>query len=111
MARGLLLGGATFGETTMKIFAFAFLVAGITACATTDNIQACINVCDRYKQCYDSSYDTTDCYDQCRDKSNDNASHAQEVDDCSNCIDGKSCTGATFDCGTECAPIIPNTGS
>lgn len=83
-----------------------FLALGLAGCSNVDNVVDCKRVCDKYKSCYDDKYDTSACYDRCRASSKDSA-FEQTVADCHACIDGKSCTMATFSCGTECGAVVP----
>ena len=63
-------------------------------------------ICDRYKTCFDADYDVSSCEDRCRDDA-DTEGYATKADNCSKCIDDKSCTSATFTCVADCAGIVP----
>jgi hypothetical protein len=93
---------------TLMLAAF-FLTLGFSV-SSCDSIEAafdCNDVCNRYKDCYDSSYDVTTCRNNCRAGADSDANKKAKADACQSCIDGKSCAGATFSCATECAGIVP----
>jgi hypothetical protein len=83
--------------------AFAIL---IPACNKADNAVDCNGICDRYKSCFDASYDSGACQDRCRDEA-DTEGYATQADECDACIDDKSCASATFECASKCAGIVP----
>jgi hypothetical protein len=73
-----------------------------------DEAVDCANICDRYRDCYDSDYDTAACRDRCGglvDASRGGDPHA--ADDCDACLDNRACVEAAFTCGIECRGIIP----
>jgi hypothetical protein len=76
-------------------------------CGKVENAIDCHSVCDRYKSCYDSSYDVDGCAQKCRDNSSNDSSFQQKADECDACIGDKSCASATFNCATQCAGIVP----
>ena len=86
---------------------FFTMTTALGACSTVDNISDCTAICDRYKSCYDASYDTSDCYKSCRSNSKSDGNFQDKVDSCRSCIDGKDCTAAAFNCSAECAGVVP----
>jgi hypothetical protein len=64
----------------------------------------CQDDCNRYRDCYDSHYDTAACQNRCHDvvDHDPNAANA-----CDSCLDAHSCTTAPFACSGECNGIIP----
>lgn len=97
--RALLLGALLVGGG-------AGLIAG--GCSSVDNFFDCQAVCTKYRDCYDSGYDVGACRDRCRASSEADASFEQKANVCEACIDGMSCAGATFNCATDCAGVVPN---
>jgi hypothetical protein len=85
------------------LFTFGIALAG---CSNIDNAKNCEQICDKYKSCFDSSYDTSSCYDRCRSNSDDK-NFESTVSACDSCIGDKSCAGATFACGSECSGVVP----
>jgi hypothetical protein len=71
------------------------------------NAVDCHGICTRYQSCFDANYDTSACESRCRDNAGKNDQYANEVDNCHSCIDDKSCASATFNCGSQCANIVP----
>jgi hypothetical protein len=78
-----------------------------TSCDKADNFFDCQAVCDRYKSCFDSTYDVGTCRSRCRDKADSDDTFQKKADACEACIDDKSCSEATFKCATECAGVVP----
>lgn len=77
------------------------------ACADIDNAADCNKICDRYRECFDSSYNTTTCYNRCQANGTSSDEARRRIDTCSACINGLSCTGAVFSCGTQCSSVVP----
>jgi hypothetical protein len=80
------------------------------ACDAADEIEAeidCQSICDRYAECFDDDYDVTACQDRCEDNIDSGEIEQNDVDECSDCIEDRSCTGATFACATECLSVVP----
>ncbi|HEY6476401.1 MAG TPA: hypothetical protein VI456_07435 [Polyangia bacterium] len=91
---------------------FLFLLGALTAASSVgcDSVQAafdCQQVCERYRDCYDSSYDVSGCEDRCRTNAANDPSVQQAADTCDSCIGDKSCISATFNCGGSCGAIVP----
>ena len=86
---------------------FVAAIASVSACSEAKHAYDCVKICNRYKECFDSSYDTTSCVDKCRNHADDDTSYAKHAEGCQSCIEGKSCVGATFSCGVECSDIVP----
>jgi hypothetical protein len=87
--------------------AVALLLGNFVAgCSDAANTVSCAEVCDKYKSCINSDYDVVSCTTSCEDTANDSASRQKQLDSCASCIDDRSCTGAVFNCTTECATVI-----
>lgn len=78
--------------------AFIALTLGFSGCNAVD----CSQICERYKTCFDSSYDTTACKARCRSNTS-----AKTADACSDCLDKHACVPAAFACAPECGGIVP----
>jgi hypothetical protein len=83
------------------------IFAGTVSCDAVDEAFDCQDVCSRYHDCYDSSYDVGKCRDSCRARAANDPSVKQAADTCESCIGDKSCISATFDCGASCSNIVP----
>jgi hypothetical protein len=95
-------------RTFLPLTVAAFL--GFFVGASCDEIDAafdCQQVCDRYQDCFDSSYDVDACRSRCRTRSEQDSSTRAAADACEACIDDMSCTSATFNCGDDCVNIVP----
>lgn len=94
-----------------RFLCLGLLVGSIGACADDGPIESldqytdCMDICNRYADCIDDDYDVGACEDRCTDKDYNNDSN--QIDACEDCLDGKSCTGSVFQCGAECALIVP----
>jgi len=91
-----------FASLIALVAAFAATAPG---CSTVENAYNCQQICDRYKDCFDASYDSGACQDRCKSKAKDDG-FANKASDCQSCIDDKSCTGS-FACIAECGGIVP----
>lgn len=79
-------------------------------CDAADDIEAtidCRSVCDRYAECIDTDYDVSACRDDCENSIDSGDLSQTDLDQCDNCIEDRSCSGATFACATECLSIVP----
>lgn len=83
------------------------LFGAAVGCSDIDNSADCNRICDRYRSCFDSSYNTSTCYDRCQARGTSNDEDRRRVDTCAACINGLSCTGAVFNCGSQCSTIVP----
>lgn len=96
--------------TKLIVLVSALVVPGLAAsgCANEiDRVTDCQDICARYADCFDASYDVGACRSRCADSARDNASFDQRVDQCENCLDDRSCTSSAFACTAECATIVP----
>lgn len=95
----------------MKSIAFAIASAFAIfsgACANEiDRLTDCQDICQRYADCFDSSYDVSSCRNRCADSARDSETFDQDVDECENCLDDRSCASATFACTGECSGVVP----
>ncbi|HXJ21596.1 MAG TPA: hypothetical protein VMT03_15330 [Polyangia bacterium] len=81
--------------------------AGTMGCDTAQEAFDCHEVCGRYRDCYDSSYDVGACEDRCRTNAANDPSVKDDADACESCIGDKSCVSATFNCAGSCGAIVP----
>jgi len=99
----------------MRMWAFVLmgsvgLAAGVFSSSSGCGADAafdCHQVCDRYKTCFDQSYDVGACSERCRTNSANSSTVRSQADQCEACIDDKSCASATFSCATTCGSIVP----
>lgn len=102
----------SFIQSTVATFALSSLAAGFALAAApgcADEIRERINcdqICDRYADCFDSSYDTDACFDRCEDNADQSDAFADQAERCEDCLDNLSCS-ESFTCTTECASIVP----
>ncbi len=88
----------------------AFLATGLSpnfACSDVDAAFDCHAVCDKYKTCFNASYDVSACTSRCRTAAANDSNYKDKADMCETCIDDRSCASATFSCTLECGSIVP----
>ncbi|MGC4095249.1 MAG: hypothetical protein QM756_46470 [Polyangiaceae bacterium] len=81
--------------------------SALGGCSDVKNTITCSEVCNRYKGCFDSSYDVSACTDRCKTRAGSDSDKQSQLDQCDACIEDKSCASATFSCATECVSIVP----
>jgi predicted MFS family arabinose efflux permease len=83
-----------------------------TGCDPEDTVDAvdakidCASICNRYKDCFDSSYDTDTCRSKCEDNSKADSSYDAKAEACDNCLDDASCA-ESFSCADKCLNVVP----
>jgi hypothetical protein len=98
------------------------LVGGVLLCAgaalatgcgndnpvnAVENRITCKDVCQRYSDCFDHSYDVDGCTDRCTNDSLDSSEKDAKLDACNSCIKDHSCAPAVFSCGSDCGSFVP----
>ena len=76
----------------------------LSGCAVVQKVESAIDcggICERYKSCFDSDYDTGACAASCRRKASEDADYRRKADMCMACIKERSCTKATFACAAD----------
>jgi hypothetical protein len=86
----------------------AGIVAGVGAggCDEIQNTYNCSDLCNRYQDCFNQSYDTVACTDRCEDLADADQNFDERANDCQNCLNDHSCAGAALSC-PSCAGIVP----
>jgi hypothetical protein len=87
--------------------ALGIALASTSSCSSVEHAYDCNQICGRYQECFDASYDTGTCESRCRDHASDDNDYGNHAESCQSCIDDRSCAGATFACASECAGIVP----
>ena len=85
-------------------------IASLFGCAenpvkTIDRSSNCAEICDKYKDCLSSDYNTAKCRDNCTDMKDPKGT--AKIDRCQECIKDSSCSGSVFKCSGECVGIVP----
>jgi hypothetical protein len=86
---------------------FALLGAGCSAADPITNKFTCHDVCQRYADCFNSSYDVTGCADKCESDASDSSDKQNKLDDCHDCIGDKSCVSDIANCSSSCGTFVP----
>ena len=79
----------------------------LTNCKTVDAALDCHAICQRYADCYNSTYDTSACETKCRAHAADDVDYNRQADTCHACLGERDCASTVFACGTECISIVP----
>jgi hypothetical protein len=80
---------------------------GGAGCDSVDAAFDCSAVCNRYRDCYDASYDVDACRGRCRSNAEHDSTARAKADACEACIGDMSCLSATFNCAQDCGAIVP----
>jgi hypothetical protein len=72
-----------------------------------DRTLDCAELCKRYSDCV-TDIDVTDCTDHCEDKADAHPNIEQAVDQCEDCLDGRSCNEQAA-CVSSCE-LVPVPG-
>ncbi len=67
------------------------------------NYVHCHEVCDRYQECAESSFDVNGCASRCSDKAGDDLAYSRSINECNACQETRSCAEAAV-----CLPKCPN---
>lgn len=79
------------------------------SCGEADKVEnkiSCSQVCNRYKDCFDSNYDVKGCTSSCETEANKDEDKDRRLEQCNDCIDDQSCSSSAFHCTTECAGVL-----
>ncbi|HWU89565.1 MAG TPA: hypothetical protein VN253_20025 [Kofleriaceae bacterium] len=85
----------------------AFGIAASSGCSSVEHAYDCSQICNKYKDCANESYDVAACTQRCSDSAAKDKAFADKAEKCQKCVDEHSCLGATFACATECIGIVP----
>jgi hypothetical protein len=87
-----------------------FLV-GVTAAGAlpgcSDDASDCRWVCTRFKDCVNASYDTDACETRCRSSAGKDRDFDDQLEHCSSCSKGRSCSETVASCFGACLRIVP----
>lgn len=76
-------------------------------CGAIDSALDCNTICNRYKTCFDGTYDVAACATRCRSTSSTDGDYRRKADTCTACITDRACASATFSCGSDCNAVVP----
>lgn len=85
---------------------------GAAGCDPEDTVDAidakidCAGICNRYKDCFDSAYDTDKCRSSCEENAKADSSYDAKAEACDDCLDNASCA-ESFSCTDKCIGIVP----
>lgn len=81
-------------------------LSSLLGCANPAVVQGCNVTCNRYKDCFDASYNVSACMDRCV-KQGDTQEGTRKVGLCETCVRSRACTEALFACAVDCGGIVP----
>jgi hypothetical protein len=87
----------------LKLVSFGLTL--LLGCSAVENAYNCDQICDKYKDCFDASYDAEACQNRCEANADDD-NFADKASSCQSCSDDRSCSGS-FACVDECVGIVP----
>jgi hypothetical protein len=89
--------------------ALALIVSfvGAGGCEEAQNAFNCADLCNRYQDCFDKTYDTSACEIRCESYANVNAATHDAANRCQNCLNQSACAQATAVNCPDCAGLIP----
>jgi len=85
----------------------ALVLAAVSACSSVDNAIDCHTICQRYADCFNTSYDVGACETRCKNSAASEQDFQSKVNTCDACIDNRSCASATFNCASSCNGVVP----
>lgn len=93
----------------MKAIALSSLLglSALVGCNAIDRASDCSVICNKWKDCANSSYDVSSCSSRCRDNAANSDDYDRKVDTCRACVDGNSCVASAFQCSAACSGIVP----
>jgi hypothetical protein len=88
----------------------SLVLASLLGCSenpiqTIGRAKDCAEICDRYRDCLSSDYNTEKCRDHCTDMKD--SDETAKIDRCQACLKESSCTGSVFKCAGACVGIVP----
>jgi hypothetical protein len=81
-------------------------VATLLSCDAADRAFDCQSVCNRFQDCFASSYDAQACQMRCRDRAASDREYERQADLCQTCIGDRSCSAAAVNCAAQCLNIL-----
>ncbi|WP_224249449.1 hypothetical protein [Hyalangium gracile] len=85
----------------MKNLMTGVLLATLSLLGATGCSSHCQSYCDHYKECLNADLDTGQCADRC-EEANDNENHREKVEECSQCVESRTCAEAFSSCVDDC---------
>ena len=86
---------------------FSLATLGCNPVTEIDESVDCRDVCERYRSCFNASYDTASCRNRCEGLVDADGGRPRAANDCDTCMDDRSCVSAVFSCQVPCAGILP----
>ena len=97
----------------IKSLSLAFVLLSLSGvgCSAADPVTNhfdCHDICQRYADCFDSSYNVEDCKDKCENDASNSDQKQAKLDDCHDCIgDNSSCVADIANCTSSCGAFVP----
>ena len=81
-------------------------VSTLLSCDAADRAFDCQSVCNRFQDCFASSYDADACQMRCRQRAASDRDYERQADLCQACIGDRSCSAAALNCAAQCLNIL-----
>src|SRR5690349_17843872 len=98
----------------MRAALAACFTIALFGCAPTQKVATAIDtrldcraVCNRYKTCYDNTYQTNACEQRCDDQAKADGDFKRKADACNECMSQNACMQTSTACVNDCSPVIP----
>jgi hypothetical protein len=67
----------------------------------------CTRTCDRYRACFDATYDVNACSQRCIAAQASTPGFADQANKCDVCLNQQETCSASFDCASDCRDLVP----
>ncbi len=105
--QGLSLRRTALGLLVVLLVGLAGLAGALGPAGCHTDRQICTDLCNRYQQCVDPSYDVESCQARCTDHASEGTLFSHQVESCNACSEGRQCSVAFANCLTACSGVLP----
>jgi hypothetical protein len=88
------------------LLATSLSLSSLLSCDAADRAFDCQSVCNRFQDCFASSYDAQACQMRCRERAASDPDYERQADVCEACIGDRSCSAAAVNCAAQCLNIL-----
>jgi hypothetical protein len=92
---------ARMKNRSVMLVAVLGLSVGLAGCRND-----CRSSCEKYQECVASDFNVDQCTDTCGTRSKSDEAFQTRAEDCSACVEGKTCSEATGRCWDECLSVV-----
>jgi hypothetical protein len=88
------------------LIALALAASTLSSCDAADRAFDCKSVCNRFQDCFATTYDADACQMRCRERAATDREYERQADLCQTCIGDRSCSAAAVNCAAQCINIL-----